>query len=90
MTFADLRDAMDKLRRGEKIAAAELHTYAVLKALGLSTTECKAVWLHFRLRSSKPRPPREVAAALKIREGDLPSLIDVIRRKVPAVSFPVH
>jgi hypothetical protein len=60
------------------------------KALGLSTTECKAVWLRFRLRNSKPRPPREVAVALKIREADLPSCIGVIRRKVPVVGFPVE
>lgn len=67
-SYADLLDARDLLWDGERIPAVELHTFAVLKALGLRQKECRAVWLYYHLGSIRPRSRSVVAEELGVQE----------------------
>ena len=86
-SLMDLLDARDQLFDGDQIDASLFHGHAVLKALGLTPKERRALWMFFALGRSRRRSLSEIAAELRMSERKLGSYIQAIQMKVPDVRF---
>jgi hypothetical protein len=84
----DLLNARDCVLDGRQIDARELHGYWVLRALGLTPKESRAMVLYHTLAGASYRPRDEIAAELDMDERTLVRYVARIEQRVPEIRFP--